>query len=216
MTRSLIVFGVAWIGSLLVAMLLTGCQSAAPIALPDTSPSQVSVTLDFRHHSEWTPVRRERAQAAVRLFETILNSDEFSRQITARSDLQRTEGLSTTGILRVIRSGHPLLSLRSTGAANKAIVLPVSIAPDGPEYAHHEGFTDLDTGIIYVRKDWLDNQSLCRLSGLFAHEYMHVIGFTHTAFNHPWLRLSVPYAVGDLVVAMSGARMGAQCSPPKK
>ena len=66
---------------------------------------------------------------------------------------------------------------------HKPIMLALSVAPGTLEFAQHEGFTDLDTGIIYARKDWLDHQPLCRLAGLFAHEHMHVIGFTHTTYN---------------------------------
>lgn len=217
--RTLRTFGI--LGFLVAYLLVAGCEATAPV-IPQaaigtlTTPARVSVTLDIRVHSEWTPTRRDKVHAAARLLETVLNSAAFARQLVARHDLQRSESLSGAEILQIIRSGHTLATRRNAGANHKSVVLPLSVAPDTREYAHHEGFTDLDTGIIYTRKDWLDDQSACRLAGLFAHEYMHVIGFTHTTFNHPWRRLSVPYAVGEMVVELAEAHMEVPCAAPKK
>ena len=212
-------FGVAVF--LAASLLVAGCDATMPVTpqaviskMP--APASVSVTLDIRFHSDWTPQRRDKAHAAARLLETVINSNAFARQLAARHDLQRSENLSGAEILQIIRSGHTLATLRNAGANHKPAVLPLSVAPDTREYAHHEGFTDLDTGIIYARRDWLDNQSACRLAGLFAHEYMHVIGFTHTTFNHPWLRLSVPYAVGEMVVELAETHPEVHCAAPKK
>jgi hypothetical protein len=203
------------------AGLLAGCNAPAPVvpqrtleALP--AVTHVRVALDMRRHSEWTPVRRFNAQTAVRVLENVLNSPGFSRQLSARRDLQRAEGLSGAEILRIIRSGTTLLSLhKGDSAIPKSIELAMSISPSAIEYASHDAFTDLDTGIIYARSDWLDTLTPCRLAGLLAHEYMHVIGFTHTTFNHPWRRLSVPYAIGDMVTELSEASLGVQCTITK-
>ncbi len=201
--------------------LLAGCDATAPLVARAklgniSTPSSVSVTLDLRYHSEWTPPRQERAQAAARVLESVLNSPEFSHRLAARRDLQRTEGLSGAEILQLLRSGQSLQGLRAGGTVHRPVTLALSVAPVTLEFANHEGFTDLDTGIIYARKDWLDHQSLCRLAGLLAHEHMHVIGFTHTTYNHPWRGLSVPYAIGEMVIELSAARLGAQCPAPKK
>lgn len=208
------------ISILSIGLLLAGCATTAPLISTDTrskhtAPTRVSVALDIRHHSEWTSSRREKAQAAARIVETIFNSAAFTNRLAAQHDLQRSEGLSGTDILHIIRSGQTLTDLRgSDKAMHKAITLALSISPDTIEYSRHDGFTDLDTGIIYARKDWLDDGAICLLAGLLAHEYMHVIGFSHTTFNHPWRRLSVPYAVGDLVTELAAASLGKQCATP--
>ena len=201
-----------------ILMLLAGCDATAPV-IPDATRtriaalSRVNVELDIRHHSEWTPARREKAQAAARVLEAVLNSTEFSRQLADRRDLQSTEGFSSSEILQIMRSGKTLSSLRARDdVINKTIALALSIAPTTAEYASFDGFTDLGTGIIYTRKEWFDAQSICRLAGLFAHEYMHVVGFSHATFYHPWLRRSVPYAVGNMVTELAKKNAEAQCA----
>lgn len=201
-----------------IVMLLPGCDATAPLIPVATrnkiaTLSRVNVELDIRRHSEWTPARREKAHAAARVLETVLNSNEFSRRLENRRNLQRTEGLSSAEILQIIRSGKTLSSLRAgDDAISKSIALALSVAPATTEYASFDGFTDLGAGIIYTRKEWFDTQSICQLAGLFAHEYMHVVGFSHATFYHPWLRQSVPYALGDMVTELAEKTLGAPCA----
>ena len=205
-----------------MVMLLAGCDATAPVMPGATRTkiaalSRVNVELDIRHHFEWTPARREKAQAAARVLEAVLNSTEFSRQLAERRDLQSTEGFSSSEILQIMRSGKSLSSLRAgDDALSKTIPLALSIAPTTAEYARFDGFTDLGTGIIYTRKEWFDAQSICQLAGLFAHEYMHVVGFSHATFYHPWLRRAVPYALGDMVTEWAEKNAGAQCVAAKR
>ena len=204
----------------IASALLSGCTTRTP-SEPNTSlaqlavPAQVRVVLDMRQHSEWTPARRSSARVAASTLESIFNSAAFASRLVARRDLQRTENLSGADILRVIRSGQSLTELHKGDTTNKPITLPLAIAPATPDYAKHDGFTDLDTGIIYVRKDWLDEKTPCQLAGLLAHEALHRIGFLHTSYYHPWLRRSVPYAVGDLVIELAEVELGAQCARQK-
>ena len=209
-------------GTLLCSLMLAGCETPAP-AIPQTAlqnirpPAQVKVDLDFRQHSEWTSARREKALAAARTLETVLNSPQFADTLTQRQDLLLTEGLSAPEILKVIRAGTPLQSLRDhpgDGSA-KPITLALSISPDTFEFSGYAGFTDLGTGIIYTKRIWFDRQNVCSLAGLFAHEHMHVLGFNHASFSHPWRGRSVPYAIGDMVSTLAEQNTGTECAAGK-
>ena len=115
-----------------------------------------------------------------------------------------SNSVSRRNFLRIGSAGIAGLTLpeaRSGVTASRPVTLALAISPASGEFSRDAGFTDLDTLIIYIRRDWLDTQPLCAIAGLLAHEHMHVMGFTHTAFNHPWRRRSVPYAVGDIVAA---------------
>ena len=74
----------------------------------------------------------------------------------------------------------------------------------------------MGTGIIYTKRDAFDEKSLCWLAGLFAHEHMHVAGFTHAYFAHPWRSRSVPYAIGDTVTEIAKDSMGPSCNADKR
>jgi hypothetical protein len=155
------------------------------------------VLVDFRPHSQWNDARRAKVLEAAGLFERALNDPRFIDAASARGDLQRTEGLAARDIMRLTHGGLTLADAR--GGARRDITLAMAISPLQSEFSRDDGFTDLDTLIIYVRRDWLDRQPVCLLAGLLAHEHMHVMGFTHTTYNHPWRRRSVPYAIGDMV-----------------
>lgn len=205
-------------GTLLWSVLLAGCDTTAPIVPVATLhsiqlPARISVALDIRHRSAWTTERREKAQAAARVLEAVLNSAQFAQRLENRRDLLHTEGLSAPDILQLLCAGKTLANLRGNAndATGKAITLALPISPDSSEYAHYDGFTDLGTGIIYTKREWFDQQTQCRLAGLFAHEHMHVAGFKHASFSHPWRRRSVPYAIGDMVIELAEQSMGAKC-----
>ena len=185
--------------TLAVLVLLTACATRPPapaIAVPDR-PARV--VLDYRPHSQWNDARRAKVRDAARLMESVLNQPAFIEAINRRRDLQRTEGLAAADIVQLLRGGLTLPQARAGDTATRDIVLALAISPAEGEFSRDPGFTDLDTLIIYLRRDWLDKQPLCAVAGLLAHERMHVMGFMHADFNHPWRRRSVPYAVGDLV-----------------
>ena len=114
---------------------------------------------------------REKALAAARTLETVLNSPQFADALTQRQDLLLTEGLSAPEILKVIRVGKPLQGLRDhpDDASAKPITLALSISPDTFEFSGYAGFTDLGTGIIYTKRVWFYRQSMCEQACQTAH-----------------------------------------------
>ena len=204
---------------LCVSLVLAGCEATAPVApVPAQSVSQlqpaskISVAVDIRPHSQWTPERIEKTREAARLFESVVNSEAFANALAQRTDLQLTGGMSGAQILRVIRAGVPLDALRRGEAAGAPrITLALAISPESGEFSSYDGFTDLGTGVIYAQRAWFDRENVCRLAGLYAHEHMHVIGFTHANYYHPWRAKSVPYAIGYMVVDLARAQAGARC-----
>lgn len=181
--------------------LLVACGTPHRVPVPVPSISAARVAVEFKPHSQWTPQRMAKIREAASLLEAVLNQPAFAEAVAARTDFQRDEGFSPRDILRLLRAGLTLPEARSGVTASRPVTLALAISPASGEFSRDAGFTDLDTLIIYIRRDWLDTQPLCAIAGLLAHEHMHVMGFTHTAFNHPWRRRSVPYAVGDMVAA---------------
>ena len=219
MRRSRISHALPYVAYLGVTLALAGCEATAPVApVPVQAVSRLKpapkldVVVDIRPHSMWTPARIDKAREAARLLESIINSDAFARLLAQRTDLQLTGGLDSMQLLQVIRSGLPLGALRQgTSMSVPQISLALAISPESGEYSSYDGFTDLGTGIIYVQRAWFDRENVCRLAGLYAHEHMHVLGFTHATYPHPWRAKSVPYAVGDLVIDLARAQTGARC-----
>ena len=204
---------------LVMGALLAGCETAPPAApvapqiLGRLQPApRITVEVDIRPHTQWTPARIEKARAAARLLESVINSDAFARALTSRTGLQRSEGMSGADILRVLRSGVTLAALRrGESVSAPRITLALAISPASGEFSYSDGFTDLGTGIIYAQREWMDRENVCRLAGLYAHEYMHVTGFTHTDYPHPLRGRTVPYAIGYMVTELAAAEAGAQC-----
>ncbi len=203
----------------IAALALASCEATAPVApVPVQTVIQLKpapkleVVVDIRPHSMWTSARIDKAREAARVLERVINSDAFARVLTQRTDLQHTAGLDSTQLLRVIRSGLPLDALRQ-GAPKSAprIALALAISPERGEFSGYDGFTDLGTGIIYAQRAWFDRADVCHLAGLYAHEHMHVLGFTHTTYPHPWRGKSVPYAIGDMIADLARAEDSAAC-----
>jgi hypothetical protein len=71
------------------------------------------------------------------------------------------------------------------------------------------GFVRSNTNIICTYYQFLASLDIAKLTGHFAHEWTHLLGFGHpidTGLNLAYLKKTVPYAVMDIVEAYVNQR----------
>lgn len=71
-------------------------------------------------------------------------------------------------------------------------------SPDGKTI----GYVEDHSKIIYTYKQFITSFAIEKLSGHFAHEWTHLLGFKHppaTGMNEAYLSTTIPFAIGNLV-----------------
>jgi hypothetical protein len=147
--------------------------------------------------------RRDRAKLdeSVALFEQSLNHPLFEavalrfRAGAATPRMLRTAGLSQTDIVAALRGGWP----RPKGRRRPVIELHVELDPEVGDGV--VGATQ--GGKIYTNPGWFRAHPASWMAGHLAHEYAHILGFKHSVERTPRRRLTVPYAVGELISEVS-------------
>jgi hypothetical protein len=140
--------------------------------------------------------------------EKAINSDEFEQEIL-KGNFKKTEGLSNNEILKAIRSG---IEKQGPGGEVNTWDLRlriITLEEDGEKWiknckpgswAGTIGIDGKGDGVAAICKErldfWCKNDSLHELAGHFAHEYMHLLGFSH---NGIFKSRSLVYQVGDII-----------------
>jgi hypothetical protein len=142
-----------------------------------------------------------RLQEAVKVLDSIYNSEEFAQAVLRTSFKAGNHDLDSKQILELIRSG-------ADNYKNKPKDYSIDIRVKlFDEYFGHGNFgiTDMGTGITRTHRCYiLHNDIKCYISHL-AHEYMHQIGFydERTWFGGTKTK-SVPYKIGNIIDKLTG------------
>jgi hypothetical protein len=146
-------------------------------------------------------VSREKLQQAVRILDSIFNSETFAQKVQQTNFRVGNHKLNSAQILELIRSGADNYQNKP-----KDYSIDIRVAIFDQYYGHgNYGITNMQTRITSTHRCFiLHNDLKCYVSHL-AHEYMHQIGFTDDrAFPLGTKTNSVPYKIGDIVKDLIG------------
>lgn len=142
-----------------------------------------------------------RLNVAVKVLDSIFNSEEFAREVLHTEFNVGNFGLKNYQILELIKSG---VDNYKDKPKDYSIDIRVKVFNEYFGYGNF-GITDMDTRITRTHRCYiLHNDVKCYISHL-AHEYMHQIGFYD---DKEWLfgtkTKSVPYKIGNIVNKLIG------------
>ncbi|MCX6352112.1 MAG: hypothetical protein NTX03_09655 [Bacteroidetes bacterium] len=165
----------------------------------------------------------EFAKKAATALEQVLNSDEFRTRMLAMTYL-RTNGLTNQQLYDKIMTAH---EEQGDGGQDGVVDLRVrtlridgneSKWKDNCEIGSHSGTIGIDgngdgvTAICPQRLTlWVSENNVAELSGHYAHEYMHILGFGHSKFlgTQAWREKTFVYKIGNLVSELVEKQMKA-------
>lgn len=137
-------------------------------------------------------------KVAVRLLDSVINSDKFAEKVHAAT-FKRNKDSSNDAILQLIRSG------KEDDKADYIVNLKLEVYYD---YAggSEVGNTTADN-ITHTYQEYITKNGAACYAAHIAHEYCHVLGFTHPKFHFLGnvKASSVPYVIGDIVAEILGA-----------
>lgn len=140
-------------------------------------------------------------QKAVKMLDSIFNSEEFARKVLHTDFKVGNCGLENYEILELIKSGQDSIKGKPK---DYSIDLRIQVF-DSYLGNGNFGVTDMDSKITTTHRCYiLQNDVKCYASHL-AHEYMHQIGFyDKRRWGVGTKTFSVPYEIGDIVDEMLG------------
>ncbi|MFD2935386.1 hypothetical protein [Spirosoma flavum] len=156
------------------------------------------------------------ARLAVVKLEEVLNSDEFRKAVLSGNYI-RTNGFSNKDLYEQIMKAH---EVQGEGGEDKVIDLrlrTLSLDSDGSGWMKAcdlnsrygtigiDGNRDGIAAICPQRLElWAKENSISELAGHYAHEYMHIIGFSHhkCLSSQNWREKTFVYKIGNLVTEL--------------
>ena len=182
-------------------------------------PSQaqaIRVSLQAQGLSDREFIRVREAAARV---EEVFNDPEFAERILAFGretgvEFQENLGLNNVEILEQIRSGIELCGDGERHQVDFSIQGYLSLNP----WSRVPGLVKSDDCRVWLNRKYLRDPQwrVADIAGTLAHEWMHLLGFTHSFRDSSLRSLSVPYAIGDLVTQRVVERISMQIGDPRE
>jgi hypothetical protein len=153
----------------------------------------INVKLD----NEFTASQADKIQAASDLIKKVVASDEFKNRILnhkfgGRKAFNDNGGLSNAQIYKKIIEGSEMLT---PGIDNQMdLALEVYRAANNTV-----GYTYPSELKVWMNEKFLNANKPYKVTTNMVHEWLHKLGFKHSAASTPTRKYSVPYAVGYLV-----------------
>ena len=148
------------------------------------------------------------ANLAIQKLEYVVNSEEFKQRVL-NEKFTKTNGLSNHEIYNSIIKAHEVQGPGGTDNVIDLRIRTISIEQDGKKWIENceldswagtigiDGKGDGVTAICPQRlKLWSQKKDVASLAGHYAHEYMHILGFSHKGL---YKRKSLVYKIGDIV-----------------
>ena len=147
------------------------------------------------------------AESAAEKLEAVLNSEKFEQAVLS-GNFKNTRGYSNQQILSLIIKAH---ETQGDGGEDNVVDLRVRTIDETDdkkwlrncEPGSSAGTVGIDgkgdgvTAICpQVLKAWSDTNDTAALAAHYAHEYMHILGFSHSWFQK---RKSLVYRIGEIV-----------------
>jgi hypothetical protein len=173
---------------------------------------RVSVKL---HSIEGYGENEEFARKAANALEDVLNSEEFRTQMLSLRYL-RTNGLTNQQLYETIMKAHEKQGQGGVDGMVDLRVRTLRIDSDEAEWKDNceynpltrirtigiDGNKDGITAICpQVLNEWAKENNIAELAGHYAHEYMHILGFSHYKWGsrQKWREKTFVYMIGNLV-----------------
>ncbi|WP_288425794.1 hypothetical protein [uncultured Spirosoma sp.] len=155
------------------------------------------------------------AHSAATVLEKVLNSDEFRNRVLTGKFI-RTNGMSNQELYDLIIKAH---EIHGKGGKDNVVDLrlrTLTLEEDGAgwlkscEIGSPDGTIGVDGGgsgicaICPQRLElWVDEKNIPELAGHYAHEYMHILGFSHERSfitqGRRWREKTFVYKIGNIV-----------------
>jgi len=154
----------------------------------------------------YTPLQEKFARAALKKFESAMNSDELKdRMINFSCSLGNTfesnAGFSNRAIYDILYASAEVYHDVVDNTADLYLELVQKKKP-WPAFLHPQpeiGYGNHREKEIYTYSWWLNQAKDWEFAGHIAHELSHKIGFDHTPHPTPTRKFSVPYAFQEIV-----------------
>jgi hypothetical protein len=191
--QHLIVVLVAWMATL-GASLTWGSEDI---------PSTGRIKVNLQSVKGYSGADRKKLELAADLVERVLGSDEFKYAVLAHTYQGRREfvdnnGLSNADIYRVLMNGREILNPYDNQTMDLHLVL---YQPPFWKRWSVKGYTYEHTLNIWVNRNWFRYFHVSQVAGNMMHEWCHKLGFGHDFKATARRPFSVPYAVGEILVA---------------
>lgn len=148
------------------------------------------------------------ANLSIQKLELVLNSERFKQKVFA-TKFTKTQGMSNQEIYDLIIKAHEVQGLGGNDNVVDLRIRTLTLEKDGEKWMRNcepnswagtigiDGQGDGVTAICPQRlKMWSEKNDYGSLAGHYAHEYMHILGFSHSGLNK---RKSLVYKIGDIV-----------------
>ncbi len=192
------------LSKLFLLFLTIGCTAQPRPVVTPASPAAVTRTgtgfkVDASHIEAITPGRTQKIQAALQLFERVMNDSLFQadlRRVKFYFDVPN-DPLRKLSDQQVVDRLYAAEEFYQKGKDSTAS--PHWIIKQRSKSGYGIGYADQDEVEFYTFSWVIDEGDLAGIAGIAAHEWSHKLGFQHGFGEDPRERESVTYAFGDLV-----------------
>ncbi len=147
----------------------------------------------------------EKIQLAADLIKRVVASEEFrdgilNHSYNGKKTFVDNGGLTNAQIYYRLLKGAEKLSPVSNNAMDVEIELYT-------EASTTVGYTTPSSRRIWMNTKYFNNFNSAQVAGNLMHEWLHKLGFGHSATNNPSRPYSVPYAIGYLMSRLAKIEM---------
>lgn len=149
----------------------------------------------------FSPANSDKITEAAELIKKVVASEEFRDAIlnytyNGKKEFVDNGGLTNSQIYHRFLMGAERLS----PAQNNTIDAELELYYEASTVV---GYTNPKTKRIWMNTKYFNNYSTAQVAGNLTHEWMHKLGFDHSATSTPSRPYSVPYAVGYLITRLA-------------
>lgn len=159
------------------------------------------------------------AFSAASLLEDVLNSDEFKTRVL-QGNYTWTNRMSNEEIYNYIMKAHEKYGQGGEDNVVNLRLRTMSLEIDGKGWMDN---CDLNSSAGTIGKDgggsgvaaicperlklWYSKNNTADLAGHYAHEYLHILGFSHPVWGGWRQRKTLVYQIGDLISELAEQRL---------
>lgn len=148
------------------------------------------------------------AKLAIQKLEMVINSKQFEQAIL-NGKFSNTNKNTNKQIFSIIMSAHEVQGEGGEDGVIDLRIRTITLEKDGKKWMKNcqidswagtigiDGQNDGETAICLQRlRIWKEQSNIAALAGHYAHEYMHILGFSHSGGRKS---SSLVYQVGNIV-----------------
>jgi hypothetical protein len=153
----------------------------------------LKVKINATHN--FTAVELVKLNAAVRILETVVNSQEFKVELLNYTFID-TNGLTNYQIYNLIMSGKEILSLEEDNEIDVDISMYY-------RWNSVIGYTYPNTLRTWINRRFFNRMTTAEIASNIMHENLHKLGFDHSFYYNKQRQNSVPYAIGSMIARLN-------------